>query len=294
MALSNDLNPEIFAALAMQGFRKKLAALQSFATDFSGEAADVGDTVTVRNIPAFSDAKVKTVDAQNPVNYKGDEPDANAIKVTLDYHDYVPIGLKDTAAASNSAAQLELFAEQKGAALAKKVFNRLFGLFVPASFTSHTAIEVADTSFDGDEVRALIKVLTGRDADVELCNLLLHSDYYTELLGDINLNPDATGNLQGYGIRQYIGIPGLPDNGQQVAGILVHPSAAAVAMRYLAPQKPEAYLAAFPVTDENGFTFGYREGYDQSDGTHFAALEAVYGFKVGNTDAVAFLQRPAA
>lgn len=294
MPLSDELNPEIFAGLAMRGFKRRLLALTAFAYSFDDEAKEVGDSVKVKNIPKFATDAVKTVAPGEKPNYKQGKPNANSIKFDLDGHKYVPIELTDVEAANNSAAQLEEFSDEQGAALAEQVFEDVFSLIKPSNFASHDAIESSDTAVDSDEIKAMRKVLAGRGANLEKCSAILDSNYYTELLGDDNLGK-STEKLSGFSFKDYHEIPQLPENGERVVGVVTHPSALAVALRYLKPTKPDEYIAAFPVTDpDTGMVFGYREGYDTSDGTWFCSLEAVYGKAIANTLAAAFLQRPAA
>ena len=73
----------------------------------------------------------------------------------------------------------------------------------------------------------------------------------------------------------------LPGNAENLVGFLAHPSAMAVAMRYLAPINSKEYISARRLYDEtSGMVLGYREFYDASTGTQTAVLEAVYGYSV--------------
>ena len=72
------------------------------------------------------------------------------------------------------------------------------------------------------------------------------------------------------------------DNSDDLKGFYCHPSALAVAMRYLEPINTQEYIAANRLTDEDsGIVLGYREFYSPDTGTQTAVLEAVFGKTVG-------------
>ena len=77
----------------------------------------------------------------------------------------------------------------------------------------------------------------------------------------------------------------VPDNGENLAGFVAHPSAMAVAMRYLQPiaNYDEAGAVTDPVT---GLTFGYLRFTDTSANKVFITLEALYGYRVVRKDAL--------
>jgi hypothetical protein len=71
-----------------------------------------------------------------------------------------------------------------------------------------------------------------------------------------------------------------------VMAFLAYPSAIAVGMRYVAPQKPQEYEVAEAFSDPNtGATIGIRKFYDTSAGADFMILEANWGKSVGITRA---------
>jgi hypothetical protein len=71
----------------------------------------------------------------------------------------------------------------------------------------------------------------------------------------------------------------VPDNGENLAGFVTHPSAMAVAMRYLQPiaNYDEAGAVTDPVT---GLTFGYLRYTDTTSNKVYITLECLYGYQV--------------
>jgi hypothetical protein len=71
-----------------------------------------------------------------------------------------------------------------------------------------------------------------------------------------------------------------------LVGFATLPDSILVAMRYLAPQQGNTYFQAAPVSNEYGFTLGFRDFYDNNLGQRVQVLEANYGFLLGNPNAL--------
>ena len=84
-----------------------------------------------------------------------------------------------------------------------------------------------------------------------------------------------------FGIKSLYESNAVPANSEDLKGFYAHPSALAVAMRYLEPVSSGEYISARRLFDESSvMVMGYREFYDTSTGTQTAVLECVYGKKV--------------
>jgi hypothetical protein len=84
-----------------------------------------------------------------------------------------------------------------------------------------------------------------------------------------------------FGVGYIFETGSIPGNSENLVGFIAHPSAMAVAMRYLEPTNTQEYIAADRLYDEaTGMVLGYREFYTPSTGIQTAVLEAVYGFNV--------------
>ena len=95
--------------------------------------------------------------------------------------------------------------------------------------------------------------------------------------------------LAGFDLHETVVIPS--DHAEKLVGFAVHPSAVAVAMRYLQPVAE--YQQAGAVTDpQTGMTFGYLRFTDTRANKVFVTIECLYGFTVGKTDALKRLVKP--
>ena len=85
-----------------------------------------------------------------------------------------------------------------------------------------------------------------------------------------------------FGIKSVYETNSIPLNSEDLYGFYTHPSAMAVAMRYLEPLNTSEYISARRVSDpDTGIVMGYREFYSPDTGTQTAVLECVYGYSVG-------------
>ena len=81
------------------------------------------------------------------------------------------------------------------------------------------------------------------------------------------------------------------DHAEKLVGFAVHPSAVAVAMRYLTPVAE--YQQSGAVTDpQTGMTFGYLRFTDTRANKVFVTIECLYGFTVGKNDALKRIVKP--
>ena len=81
------------------------------------------------------------------------------------------------------------------------------------------------------------------------------------------------------------------DHAEKLVGFAVHPSAVAVAMRYLQPVAE--YQQSGAVTDpQTGMTFGYLRFTDTRANKVFVTVECLYGFATAKADAIKRLVKP--
>lgn len=80
-----------------------------------------------------------------------------------------------------------------------------------------------------------------------------------------------------YGFKGFVCTSNLPEG---TNGAIICDSAIGVASRYLYPGTKGAYPEAWPVTDEDGFTIGYRRFMDLCTGTNKFAADCLFGAKI--------------
>ncbi len=281
--ISSDLKRTEFLDVALQAYTKRLLPLNAFSTSFSGESiAKEGDEVDVLYVPAAAAGR----DFEG--TYTVQPTDAQVKKVAINRHKYVSWGLKDIDMFSAAGLTMEAFAIQKGNALADVVIADVLSLVTSANF-GNAAFTGAASSFDLDAVADLQQVAEDAHWPDGLRNLVLNSTYYTNVAKDNTFQDAAaagststreTGKLPPiYGFTPYrAGV--LPANGEKLVGFINIPSAIAVAMRYLAPRRPERYIATRSLVDPSGITMGFRHDYDTKTGVETMILEANYGYSV--------------
>lgn len=294
--ISSDLKLVDFLDTALQAYTKRLLPFNAFSTSFSGDSiAKKGDEVDVLYVPAAASAR----DFNGTYTTQG--TDAQVKKVAINRHKFVSWGLKDIDLFSASPLTMENFAIQKGNALADAVISDVLSLVTAANF-GDAAFTGAASAFDLDAVADLQQSAEDANWPDGLRNLVLNSTYYTNVAKD-NTFQDAgaaggtatreTGKLpQIYGFTPYRAGT-LPANGERLVGFICIPSALAVASRYLAPRRPEKYIAARSLVDPTGITIGFRHDYDTSTGVETMILEANYGSAVLEGAALKRLVAPA-
>jgi hypothetical protein len=279
-----NLQNNIISQAALEAFTSILAPLNAFSTSFNDDAGYRGKTITC--------AKFATTTGVTDFGgtYTAMDTTYDDVQITLDKHKFCTWHVTDTEVSQSTAVELERFGYQKGGELAKAVFQSILSVVTNANYSANEVVTAAN--FDLDEVADLREAMVDAGVFADQCSLILQNDYFTSLLKDTDLAPamnyGSAEVIQGGRIPSLFGIKGIyettsvPLNGEALEGFICHPSAMAVAMRYLEPISSGQYIAARPITDpDSGITMGYREFYSTDTGTQTAVLEAVYGMAVG-------------
>lgn len=296
--INSDLAGKIIASSAMEAFGDILTPLTGVTTNFDSEATQVGTTI---NIPymsqfansgtsltaSFTDGTTKYSTVQNAT--------LGEVTLTLNQHKYLSWKIYDQQTTQFSLMQLETFGKQKGADIARSVFNDVFGVVSDANFADNKSKIVAQSAFGIDDVLDIREIMTERGGDISQCSLVLNAGHYANLMADSRFVANQYGGtdvIRGGKVGQIVGIPNvyevnqLPNSSENLVGFLIHPAALAVAFRYLAPMNTGAYSRAERLTNELGMTMGYRQFYLPEEGTEYATIEALYGFTLVNTDGI--------
>jgi hypothetical protein len=292
MATYTNFDDEIFSQAALEGYTATLLPLSRFSINYMPEPAPKGNTVLVPLIGALTATTFST--------YATTNGSLSAVTVTINRHKIVGVGQSDLDAANSSIAQLERFGFQQGAALALAVLQDIASLWTTAAanFALATAVSIVD--FGIAQIRAGRKLLSNSKAPANNRVMILDVDPFDNLLGISNfiqvnlsgsnetLRDGRIGRALGFDIFESNGLPGT----NSVMGFMGHPSAIAIAMRYLMPQAGHKYDIARPVADnETGAVFGIRAHYDENSGNRYVNLEANYGYSVGITHGGRVLKR---
>lgn len=278
-----DLKDVRISQAALLPWMTELMPLSVFSGNFSPDVADKGDTV-----------KVPVIGAPSPSSdFAGDytasaDSEASAVSVVLNKHKFKTVHLTAKEAATTSVPLLEKLVATAAQQLAIDVLTDIFSCVTQASFGE----AVADTSAGDFNYKSVLSIR-------EACNLakmpkdqrslVLNSSLNTALLADDIVSRSFITSLAQPGVvdARVQRIAGfnlyetdcVPDNSENLAGFAVHPSAVAVAMRYLQPvaNYDEAGAVTDPVT---GLTFGYLRYTEASSNKLYITLECLYGFSV--------------
>jgi len=278
-----DLKDVRIAQAALLPWMTELMPLSIFSTNLGSTSADKGDTV-----------KVPVVGAPSPSsdfdgNYVKDiDSEASSIPVVLNKHKFKTVHMTAKEAAVTAIPLLEKLVSTAAQQLAIDVLTDIFSAIKKNQFA--TAADVA--SAEDFSYKTVLKIR-------EACNkakmpkagrsLVLNTSLNTALLADDIVSRSFITNLAQPGVveARINRLAGLnvyetdcvPDNGENLAGFVTHPSAMAVAMRYLQPiaNYDEAGAVTDPVT---GLTFGYLRYTDTTSNKVYITLECLYGYQV--------------
>lgn len=278
-----DLKDVRIAQAALMPWMTELMPLSIFSTNFGPTSADKGDTVKVPVVGApspssdFDGNYVKNIDSE-----------ASTIPVVLNKHKFKTVHMTAKEAATTAVPLLEKLVSTAAQQLAIDVLMDIFSAIKKNQFA--TATDVA--SAEDFSYKTVLKIR-------EACNkakmpkagrsLVLNTSLNTALLADDIVSRSFITNLAQPGVveARINRLAGLnvyetdcvPDNGENLAGFVTHPSAMAVAMRYLQPiaNYDEAGAVTDPVT---GLTFGYLRYTDTTSNKVYITLECLYGYQV--------------
>ncbi len=278
-----DLKDVRISQAALLPWMTELMPLSVFSTNFGPDAADKGDTVKVPVIGAPSAASDFTGDYT-----LNSDSEASSIPVVLNKHKFKTVHMTAKEAAVTAIPLLEKLVSTAAQQLAIDVLTDIFSAIKKNQFA--TAADVA--SAEDFSYKTVLKIR-------EACNkakmpkdgrsLVLNTSLNTALLADDIVSRSFITNLAQPGvvearINRLAGFnvyetDCVPDNGENLAGFVTHPSAMAVAMRYLQPiaNYDEAGAVTDPVT---GLTFGYLRYTDTTSNKVYITLECLYGYQV--------------
>jgi hypothetical protein len=277
-------------------FMANLMPVSSFSTNFGPQQADKGDTVRVPLVGAptgCSDfAGDYTANADSTVT---------TIPVTLNRHKFKTVHVTAREASETAMDVLDTLVETAAQQLAQDVLLDIMSVITLANFGAPLAA-VAATNFDYKKVLNIREECGKVKMPASPRSLVLDAGHYTNLLADdvvaksFNMNLSAPGvteglikRLAGFDLHETVVIPA--DHTEKLVGFAVHPSAIAVAMRYLQPVAD--YQQAGAVTDpQNGMTFGYLRFTDTRANKVFVTIECLYGFSAAKGDALKRIVKP--
>lgn len=294
-------NDKIFINEALQAFTAGLAPLRAFTRSYSGETARKGDAIAIPRADALS---TTTFSYDNNTNYPYETigGELGTITVNLNDHQIVGVDITDIQFANKGAAEITVFAQQQGRALARKCLENIFTLVTTVNFGAAAATAVSIANYGLPQLRSARQTLVGRRVPMTNLSLIASAELFTQLLADSNVSqafqyggPEAIREAR---IPRLLGMDVYETNALGTAGtisrigFLAHPDSIAVAIRQLQPQASEAYLAVETAVDEEtGLGFTYRRHFNPGRGRHFASFECLMGYTQALTLGIGVLSK---
>ena len=284
------------AQRALMPFTANLLPVTAFSTNFGPQQADKGDTVRVPLVGAPSGSS----------DFAGDytanaDSSITTLPVTLNRHKFKTVHVTAREASETAMDVLDTLVETAAQQLAHDVLLDIMSVITLANFGAPLPA-VAATNFDYKKVLNIREKCGEAKMPAAPRSLVLDAGHYTNLLADdvvaksFNLNLSAPSvteglikRLAGFDLHETVVIPS--DHAEKLVGFAVHPSAIAVAMRYLVPVAE--YQQSGAVTDpQTGMTFGYLRFTDTRANKVFVTIECLYGFTVGMGEALKRIVKP--
>lgn len=295
--MSNTLGGINLTVIAQDSLTTLLAEfplISKFSTNFGGEIATKGETVTTRIASAVNATDI------GANGYAKSNVTSTAKSVTLSNHKGFVMGFSDGEVAKGGYDVLrKTFIRPAAHAVSKAVLDDIFALVTSSNFTS-TGYSGTVAAFDADAVAGLSQTLT--DANVAQAGrlLIVRPSLYTALARDNSIqaayasgtNAPLTENIlprvHGFEVNQYSALPngtlggafsGLDNN---LKGIAVSPEAFIIAARL--PALPTNWYGnvATAVDEKSGLAVQVREWYDGDAGEQKLSMSILYGVAVGS------------
>lgn len=266
--------------------------LTAMATDFSEDIKEKGESVTTRIV-----SSVAPSDLSN--GYTPSDVTSTAVKVDLNNFFGPVIEFKDLEAtkAGDPDWLKNQFMEPSVEGLLDKVFQTVFAVVTNTNFPSNSVI--AASNFDADDLADLGGELTKSKAPRKRRAAVLGVDWHTGVVKDSvvedksafgdnqAIKEGVVSRVRGFNVYEYANIP---NNGENLAGFVLHPSAIAFAAR--AVVDPTETESSAPVQVENvvdpvtGVPLQFRHWYNPDAGAHRFSIGVLWGVKEGNANAL--------
>lgn len=295
MASYTNLNLTRLADNALQAFVKTLLPLNAFSRNFSPVAVDARMRGSAIVVPLVGTLSGTTFGG----TYALCGGTKTVVTVTLNRHKVVHVGQSDIDALNNSDSALATFGEEQGAALATTVLEDILTLVTTNNYGS--AGQTTAANLDLTQLRGARLSLNLGNCPLRPRACLIDAVGMDALLGVTNfiqaqMYADNSVLQEGRVLRalgfDFFELNSSFVTANSVNAFFAHPSAIAIAMRYVMPQNTDGYWAAEQVADQRtGATFGIRGVFDPLTGQNYLAFECNYGYSVGISQGARIVKR---
>lgn len=285
----NGINLAKVANKSLDFMSRTFVPLRSFHRDFSAELAQQGASVTTR-VPGA----VSAVDVSG--GYTAQAVATTPVTITLDQNPGFPWAFTDAEiykAANNFDWLMNIFVLPATEAVLKAFMDYSLGLVKAAQFP--TVITKTAAQWDADAMAdAGISLSTNKAPKSERTAILLPTYYgnvakdavveqlntsgSTDALRELRIN-----RIRGFETHDYTDVP---DNGEQLAGICLHPSGLCMAARgQVVPPDFKGRIENV-VEPISGLPLQWRIWYDSNNKKTMMCVEALFGVSPGNANAI--------
>lgn len=291
----DGINLKVLAQDSLTTLLAEFPLIQKFSTNFSGDIATRGESVTTRIALAVEAGDVGTS------GYVKSEVETSERIINLNKHKAFTMGFTDGEVAKGGYDMLRrTFMRPAAHSVAKAVLADIFGLCTAANYntvgTSGVGYNGTAAGFDADAVADLAQHLTDKDNPQAGRIVICKPALFSALSKDVDIkaqyasgtNAPLTENLlpriHGFEINQYSAFPDAGVTNQK--GIFCTPEAILIASRL--PATPTNWYGnVATATDEgSGLSLQIREWYDGDAGEQKIAMTILYGVAVGNKDSL--------
>jgi hypothetical protein len=291
--ISSDLKLNVVLDSALIALREALLPLNSFSTVFNSVPLQGTDKIAVPFYPLATDA---TSDFNGTYSF-GDSNAINSREITVNKRKYQALSFTSAELARQPYFNPEQLGFLKGRKLAEDILRDILSVVTAANYGApiHTG---AASTFDSDDMISIKTVLDQSKWAKTSRVMVLDNAYEGALLKDASIkNAAAVGSasaIQNGRLPQIAGfdIVGtnlVPDNGENLVGMVALPEAILVAFSPVQPSPAvrnnlNAYETA--VDPETGLTIEYRSWGDPDTDMEKSVIEVNYGFALGHAAAL--------
>lgn len=291
--ISSELKLNVVLDSALMALRESLLPLNSFSTVFNSVPLQGTDKIAVPFYPLATDA---TSDFNGTYSF-GDSNAINSREITVNKRKYQALSFTSAELARQPYFNPEQLGFQKGRKLAEDILRDILGIVTAANYGAaiHTG---AASGFDSDDMISMKTALDQAKWAKTSRAMILDNAYEGALLKDAAIkNAAAVGSasaIQNGRLPQIagfdvVGTNLVPDNGENLVGMVALPEAILVAFSPVQPSPGvRNNLTAYEVAvdPETGLAIEYRSWGDPDTDTEKSVIEVNYGFAKGHEAAL--------
>ena len=283
--MSNTLGGINLAQIAqksLDSLKDQLLILNNFTTDFSGDVANVGESVTTRvaTQPGIQDFTATTAAADVTTTAK---------TITLSNYKGVRISFTDLEAVKTPLRIEQLFLNDVTNTIGNALIDSTLALVTNANFSTAAFVGAAST-FDADDMADIAGALTAAKVRRNPRFCILSPTYITALCKDGSIksqsNYGASSAIQDRVIPRVAGMSvyeytDIPSNSENLVGLAGAPQGLLIATRLPSVPANAPGMVETVVDPETGLAIQVRSWYSLDDRCHYLESGIIYGVAVG-------------